>query len=211
MSSVSRITAIGSTAIFGATLGWQSLGRTAKSATINAANAVRAQLAVGTVSYLAASVYPGWTCRLNYLNRLVAWPLIGYSLWELAKSEGFSGEVYDYIVPILVAVIFLYLFEMDSLQGTVAESNYLTVKWALLGVALATISYASFKLVQLERFMLDKVSVGSTFLIPIFGFFAGAFATLIGDNDARCNSAALINLATQAGYAVAVADLVYVV
>lgn len=209
MSYVSRVTAIGSTAIFGATLGWQSLGRTAKSATYNAAFAVRTQLAVGTASYLAASAYPAWSCKLGYLNRLVAWPVLGYSLWELAKSEGFTGEVYDYIVPILAAIIFLYLFEMDSLQGTVSEASYPTVKWALFGLALAAISYASFKLVQLERFMLDKVNVGSVFLIPIFGFFAGALATLIGDETARCNSATLINLATQTGYAIAVADLVY--
>lgn len=209
MSSVARATTIVGAVAFPATLLWQ-MTRTPQTGLTNSANAIRAQLAVGSLSYVVASFYREQAHRLRYMNRLLSWPLIGYSIFELAKSKGFTGQVYDYTIIPLVAVALLYIAEFDVLSGTVSEENHAAAKWIVYGLGLAALVYFIFRLITVERFLVSQsVDVGNSFLILYFGLLASGLSCLIGNGEARAAVSSLLDVGTQVGFAVSFSGLVY--
>lgn len=209
MSSVARATTIAGAIAFPATLLWQ-MTKTANPDLINSANAIRGQLAVGSLAYVIGSFYKEQAHRLRYLNRLISWPLIGYSVYEYATKKGFEGQIYDFTIVPLAAVIFLYIAEFDMLKGTVSEENYPAAKWIVYGLALASLAYFVFRLIAIERFLVSQsTDVGNSFLILYFGLLASALSCLISNGEARATVSSLLDIGTQVGFAVSFSGLVY--
>lgn len=209
MSSVARASTIAGAVAFPATLLWQ-LTKSAQPDLINAANAIRGQLAVGSLTYIIGSFYREQAHRLRYLNRLISWPLIGYSIFEYASKKGFEGQIYEFTIVPLAAVVLLYIAEFDLLKGTVSEENHAAAKWIVYGLGLAALVYFIFRLIAVERYLVSQsVEVGNSFLILYFGLIASALGCLISNDEARATVASILDIGTQVGFAVSFSGLVY--
>jgi len=109
-------------------------------------------LSIASIQYLIVSGFNDIRRiqRWRYLDWILTTPLLLFTYWKLAETEGWTGNFYNLLIPNVLMILFGYLAEFPEVIGNSISKNYLY----LLG--MVSLLFVLYEIYNITKFLNEK-------------------------------------------------------